>query len=134
LVVDGAASLGHAHELASAFEQRVRGEIPRLAEIITHIEPVSDSSERTGPWSIEAHDVTGRARQLVEEWYEHGACHDVQAYRLGDNWGITLHCTLDEDMALERAHEISSQIEIGLRDAIPRVGRVTVHTEPTSTA
>jgi cation diffusion facilitator family transporter len=132
LVVDGAMPLGRAHDLASEFERRARSEIPGLVAITTHIEPHSDARQERGGSAIGANDVVQRARELVHAQYKAGSCHDVKAYPLAGNWAITLHCSLDKDMTLEQAHAISSRIETGLRDAVPRLSRVTVHTEPQS--
>jgi divalent metal cation (Fe/Co/Zn/Cd) transporter len=134
LVVDGQMPLGRAHELASAFEQQAHDEIPSLIEIITHIEPASQRQEEGNRSAIQSRDVVAEASELVQARYGPDMCHDLRAYPLDGNWGITLHCCVDEDMTLERAHEISSQIETCLRDSIPRLSRVTVHTEPRSAA
>ena len=58
------------------------------------------------------------------------ACHDIQAYPVGESWCLSLHCLLEGNMPLEQAHAISSQLEGRLRDAIPRLNTVVIHTEP----
>ncbi len=58
-------------------------------------------------------------------------CHSITVLREGDSVSISLHCLVSAEWSVERAHELSDQFETRLRERLQRVGRVTIHLEPT---
>ncbi len=126
---DGHLTLGQAHDLAVLLENRAYAEIPGLAGLTTHIEP---RGRQTGIPS-----QTGEERSLLEavqrvisasETPLH--CHEVQVHRGEDGWVVSLHCCLPEEMTLFQAHRVGTTLEQLLREEIPDLERVVVHTEP----
>ena len=49
-------------------------------------------------------------------------------------YALTMHVTLPAQMTLEHAHQIAEEAEMLVRTEFPRVGRVTIHTEPPESA
>jgi len=130
ITVDGGLSLERAHAMADELEELARGRLDRLGEIVTHIEPAVDDLESPGPGWLSVDGIAESVCNLVVDLGYPGACHDVQVYPVGSSWAVSLHYTLDGHMPLREAHAISEQIERHLRDIIPRLHRVVIHTEP----
>jgi cation diffusion facilitator family transporter len=121
VTVDGSLSLTEAHAIASRLEHLAQTRIDRLGEIVTHIEPNGE-------------EVRARASRIVDELNRFPACHDIQVYPVGDNWAISMHCLLNRDWTLSEAHAFSGEVEKRLRDSIPRLDQVVIHTEPLAMA
>jgi divalent metal cation (Fe/Co/Zn/Cd) transporter len=130
ITVDGALSLGEAHHTADRLEALARDRIAHLGGIVTHIEPSDEAPEPAYAMHVTAQEVTEAVRALIVDPGDPDRCHDIQVHPVGDGWVVSIHCILDGDMSVREAHAISSQIEGRLRDAIPRLERVVVHTEP----
>jgi cation diffusion facilitator family transporter len=133
LALDGSLPLGEAHTIASHLEEEAEGRVDKLAEIVTHIEPV-DGEGTSLYWSPSSAEEVARAiDDLVTELYGPGSSHGIRVYRVGDSWIASLHLLLRRDLSLSQAHRATMQLEGQLRDAIPRLSRVVVHTEPLDT-
>ncbi len=133
LEANGALPLQQAHALASALEARARAAIPNLGEMTTHIEPRGESTVGNRPEvasaSAEA-ELIGAVERAVGEVADKGKLHNVQARRTKDGWNVTLHYTLSGDVSLSQAHAESMRLERHLRERIPTLERVVIHTEP----
>ena len=129
LEADGAIPLQQAHRLASALEQRSRAEIPNLVELTTHMEPRGRLIGTPGPGLHDA-QVAAMVQEVADETGETEACHGVQVRQGASGWAISLHCQLSGEMSLAEAHRVSARLEGRLRERIPGVERVVIHTEP----
>lgn len=129
LEADGALTLQQAHTLASALEERAHTEILHLAELTTHIEPKGRLAQAASP-GIEESQVLKAAQRLVGETPGAASCHQLQVRRSGDGWAISMHCHLPGGIPLTEAHEFSTGLEARLREQLPGLKRVVIHTEP----
>jgi cation diffusion facilitator family transporter len=121
-------TLGAAHEQVSALEQHVRANLPDVAEVVTHIEPaltVAHSAPLTQHEQIEQAVLT-----LLRHHYPLMGWHKLQASGYDGGYALTMHVTLPAQMTVEHAHQIAEAAEMLVRTEFPRVGRVTIHTEP----
>jgi cation diffusion facilitator family transporter len=130
LEVDDHLTLHQAHELASHIEEDLRGDMPEITRVNTHIE-----SRGTGVG--DGQDVTAQERRLAEtikkitdEIVGESRCHEVTIRRQGYRFLVALHCTFDKGLSIIQVHDISSQIEERLKNTIPSLDRVLVHAEP----
>jgi divalent metal cation (Fe/Co/Zn/Cd) transporter len=133
LEADGALTLRQAHALASSLEERACAEIPRLAELTTHIEPKGQLTQMASS-SLEEYQVLESAQRLVSEIPGAASCHQMQVHRSGDGWAISLHCHLPGEIPLTKAHEFSTHLETRLCEQLPGLRRVVIHTEPDEVA
>ncbi len=129
--VDGSLSLLEAHALVNRLEEQAKERIDRLEEIVTHIEPLDEGQDPPYVSSISAGSVAAAVERATEELYGPGRCHDIQVYPVQDNWAVSFHLLLDENLALQQAHAGSARLEGRIRDTTPRLSNVVVHTEPT---
>jgi cation diffusion facilitator family transporter len=131
LELPGELALHQAHSLASDFERRAKEAIPRLRELITHIEPVGRlMSAQYG------NEEEGWVRQTVaaavDQIAGEGKGHDLLLRRLGGSWSLSMHLDLPPGLSLAEAHQITTSIEGALRARIPHLEQITVHTEPSA--
>jgi cation diffusion facilitator family transporter len=129
LEVDGALPLSQAHELASSLEERARAEIPHLAELTTHIEPVGQLAQISDPGPEET-QVAQAVQQAISDVLDTGACHQVQVRRSNGGWTVSMHCHLPGELPLAVAHRISTRLEMQLLEQVSGLERVMIHTEP----
>jgi cation diffusion facilitator family transporter len=126
---DGALPLREAHALISSLEDRARVEIPRVAEVTAHIEPQGQLVKAQGAGLGKNH-VVRSVQRVADETLDPGACHQVQVHRSDTGWSVSMHCTLPGGLSLAEAHRVSTQLETRLREGIPGLERVVIHTEP----
>jgi cation diffusion facilitator family transporter len=130
LEVDDHLLLHQAHDLASHIEQDLRGAIPAIKRVNTHIE-----SRGTGIGS--GLDVTAeegllveRVKKIADAVVGRACCHNILIRRQGDWFAVSLHCGFERNLPVIEAHRLSSRIEEALKKEIPAIGQVLVHTEP----
>ena len=120
----GDMSLANAAEASAQFERKLREELPDASRIDIHLEPLE-------PTVVAGHDVTERRAQLTARIKEVVESHpevrkgvDVE---LSDRDGhIYAHvvATLAGDVSLEHAHQVETDLEARIREAVPEVREV----------
>lgn len=120
----GDQTLAAASRTSRDLEQSIRAELPEVARIDIHLEPME-------PQVVPGEDVTGRRtqlaarmREIVESHPEVVRCLDVE---LSDrHHRIYAHVVAEVagEISLEHAHEIESQLEEMIRRGIPEVHEV----------
>lgn len=131
LEVGEALSLRRAHSFARSIEDEIRHDLPQVAEVLTHIE--------NEPATIESPQILERDRS-IEAHLRHAASrspeildiHDVVTGLIGDKLQVSFHCTLPDDMPMQRVHEIITGLEDRFKLECPKVYRVLIHPEPAS--
>jgi cation diffusion facilitator family transporter len=129
LEADGALPLRQAHELSSKLEERARAEIPHLRELTTHIEPVGKLIENDEK-ELAAEKFSRLVEQVVKEVDTTANCHEVHIHEIEGRLVVTLHINLPGEMPLAEAHRVAAKLETQLRETVPKLDRVIIHTEP----
>ncbi len=121
-------TLNDAHRQATWVEESIKAAVPAVADIITHIEPMSMACSEPGNEQADE-EIRVSARRLAATM---GVveCHDIKVRRLDDRVHITMACSCAEGAPLTEAHEIATRIEESLRNERPEIARVTIHMEP----
>jgi cation diffusion facilitator family transporter len=122
-------TLGQAHERVNALEADLRRAIPRLTQIISHIEPRETLPAPDAP-ALDLDDVQREAAAVLHSAFPEGGWHDIQVTGAGEGASLTAHAALPADTALTDAHILAEQAERALRARLPALQRVTIHTEP----
>ncbi|MEI2703442.1 MAG: cation diffusion facilitator family transporter [Baekduia sp.] len=123
--------LADAHDVATAVEEAIGAAIPGLSAVHTHVEPLA------APEAIE------RPQGPVAERIERGVAAQVrriagaepEQLSLRETPGgvvVLLTVSLPGDQPLTSAHDVATRIEHEIRDAVPEVADVVVHTEPSA--
>jgi divalent metal cation (Fe/Co/Zn/Cd) transporter len=129
LEMDENLRLKDAHDQVTMLEAEMRGEIPEISSVLTHIE--------SEPATIETGNELNRDPQLerimqdvVKEFPEVLDVHDVRAKRVRGRLYVTCHCTMEDNLPLARVHDLSTVLEERFKRRTPGLFRVLIHTEP----
>jgi cation diffusion facilitator family transporter len=134
LEVDERMPLREAHDIVTALEAEMRREIPAIASVLTHIE--SEPATIIHPAEAErgAHVLEATLREAARKFPEIVDIHDIVMTRSHTDHDhsvhIRCHCTLPDDLPMERVHAIITELESDFRAAHPSVSRVLIHPEP----
>ncbi len=124
LKLPGDLPLGEAHEVAEAVERAIVTGVPGVVDVQTHLEPLAEQAagreEVDDPHAI-------RALVLAETGEEPRA---LRFLRTDEGVVVLLTLALQPSLTLADAHATASRVEEGIREVVPDVAEVIVHTEP----
>jgi cation diffusion facilitator family transporter len=123
-------TLTQAHERVTAFEMALRGESPELGDIVTHIEPMGDHEVRRPATRAGSAQVRAAVLQLPGQLPGVRDCHRITIYRDGNDLSVSFHCSMEPNLPISDAHQLTVQLESTLRARLPELGRVVIHVEP----
>ena len=127
LEVDPTLNVKEAHDLASAFEERVKTQLGVL-EVNTHIETREPEEPESSTLSVP--QMEEKIIGIVAKFPEVVGCHNIQVMRAEGKVSVNLHCELRGDEPIEKAHEVTTVIENVIRTEIKELSYVTIHVEP----
>lgn len=120
----GDLSLDRAHDIAEEVEAAICRDVPEVSSVQTHLEPLAE--EAAGE-QIEIDTAVIEAAVLEET----GATpRDLRFVRTDDGLVVFLTLGLGGEGSLADAHGRASAIEERVREAVPAIADVVVHTEP----
>ena len=121
-------SLQEAHDVAERVEAAIRA-LPRVSDALTHLEPLERPIAADPKAAYDDHATLQDVRTIVREQTGTPA-RDVRL--LPTDAGIVLFITVPVGAAdsLARAHQVASELEEALRQRMPEIADVVVHTEP----
>jgi cation diffusion facilitator family transporter len=122
-------ALREAHQFVRRIEDEIRHELPQVEWVLTHIE--------SEPATIE-HPVSIARDRAIEGHLRHAASllpqildiHEVVVGRMGDRLQVSCHCTLPDEMKMDRVHEVITALEDRFKMECPEAHRVLIHPEP----
>ncbi len=122
-------SLAEAHAIAEEVELAIRREVPEVASVQTHLEPLAEEAAGSQP----AADAVSGERELVERIvHDETGARPVALRFLHTEEGLVAFLTLRVGGAtpLADAHASASRIEERIRRERPQIADVVIHTEP----
>src|SRR4029079_3941488 len=124
LKLPGEVTLEAAHEVAEQVERAVRGGVPEVDSVQTHIEPLTEPSA--------GREVLGDKRTVERIVFDATGREPREVRFLRTDGGIVAFLTLglDATSRLDDAHARASEIEEQIRRERPDIADVIVHTEP----
>ena len=129
LELDERLSLKDAHDRVSALEAEMRGDVPEISSILTHIESEPSTIE-PGDEIVRDAALERRLKAIASEFPEVLDMHDIQIKRVRGRLYVACHCTLSDDLPLSRVHDIQTELEIRFKQDAPELYRVLIHPEP----
>lgn len=124
-------TLESAHQQATQLEAQIQRQLPELATVVSHIEPAPQNIPDSETYSAErCARVRQRAYDLLLAHYPDANWHDLRIYRQSHGLNLTMHVELPSSMPISSAHELTSVAERLLRQGLPELDRITIHTEP----
>jgi cation diffusion facilitator family transporter len=121
-------SLQDAHEVAERVEAAIRS-LPRVGDVRTHLEPLEQPVAADPTASRDDHATVEAIEAIVRRHTDRDA-RDVRV--LPTERGIVVFITVSvgRDSSLAHAHQLASELEEELRQHLPEIADVVVHTEP----
>ena len=123
-------SQSNAHDQATNLESEIKQKVPEVKEVTIHLEPL--------PREVEATDGSAASQTAIEKKLLEIAhktpgvldCHSIEARQAGKAVVVSLHCTLDPDLPVAQAHDITERLKSRFRKAFPQIMKINIHAEP----
>ncbi len=130
LEMDENLRLKDAHNIVTRLEAEMRADIPEISSILTHIE----SEPATIESAEEVHRdprLERRLQRIVKDFFpEVRDIHDVRVKKVRDRIYVSCHCTMEDNLPLSRVHDLSTELEVRIKQDSPELFRILIHTEP----
>src|SRR5438270_6166799 len=129
LELDDTLSLKAAHDVVTAIEQQIKSDVPEISSILTHIESEPATIE-TGDELAAGEEMLPRLRKIAAGFPDVLDVHEVVVRKFNDRLYLSCHCTMADDLPLQKVHELSTALEIRFKQGIPELFKVLIHPEP----
>jgi cation diffusion facilitator family transporter len=125
LKLPGDLSLEEAHAVASEVEDAISAALTEVVAVQTHLEPLREAAagERTAP--PDEQRVIDVVRELTGE-----PPREVHLVRTDEGLLVFVTLRVPADQTLAEAHARASDVEERIREELPEIADVVVHTEP----
>jgi cation diffusion facilitator family transporter len=130
LEMDETLPLRDAHNFATAMEAEILREVPEIDSVLTHIESEPATIEQPEELELVDRQIEKAMRTAAAQFPEILDVHEIQVRRLGEHIYVACHCTLPDEMTMQRVHVIITEFEDRFRKQCPEIDRVTIHPEP----
>ena len=128
--VDENLSLNQAHGFVTALEAEILSEVPEIDSVLTHIESEPATIELPEEVIEDDRRIERCLREAARQFPEISDVHEIQIARTGDHIDLSCHCTLPDELTMQRVHGTITALEDRFKLACPEVQRVTIHPEP----
>jgi cation diffusion facilitator family transporter len=125
LKLPGELSLENAHAVASQVEDAISEELPEVVAVQTHLEPLRETAagQRTAP--PDELEILSIVRDLTGE-----PPREVRLVRTDEGLLVFVTLRVAAEQTLAEAHALASEVEERIRERLPEIADVVVHTEP----
>jgi divalent metal cation (Fe/Co/Zn/Cd) transporter len=120
-------SLAAAHEISERVEEAIRG-LPTVSDVRTHLEPL-EHPIAADPSSGDDARALDTIKRVVQR-YAHTPARQLRLLPTKDGDVLFITLSVGADSSLTDAHKLASDLEEELRQEIPSIADVVVHTEP----
>jgi divalent metal cation (Fe/Co/Zn/Cd) transporter len=119
-----------AHGFVTAMEAEILREAPEIDLVLTHIESEPATIEQPEEMVEEDRKIECTLRRTAGLFPEIVDVHEIKVGRAGDHISLSCHCTLPDDLTMQRVHLVITALEDRFKLECPEVQRVTIHPEP----
>ena len=123
-------TLREAHGFVTALEAQILRSVPEVDSVLTHIESEPATIEQPEEELVEDRRLEQALRSAAALFPEIADVHAITVGRTGEHISVTCHCTLPDELPMNRVHEIITALEDRFKLECPAVYRVTIHPEP----
>jgi len=128
--LDETLPLKQAHSFVSALEAEILREAPEIDSVLTHIESEPATIEEPEQMAESERRIAQALRRAASHFSEIKDVHEITVSRSGDHVYLSCHCTLPDDLSMQRVHEAITALENRFKLEHPGIYRVTIHPEP----
>ncbi len=119
-----------AHDFVSAMEAEILRETPEIDAVLTHIESEPATIEQPEEFVVEDRRLEMALRASAAGLKNVVDVHEILVRRAGEHVDVSCHCTLPDDLTMQRVHEVITALEDHFKLECPEVSKVTIHPEP----
>jgi divalent metal cation (Fe/Co/Zn/Cd) transporter len=119
-----------AHSFVTAMEAEILREAPEIDLVLTHIESEPATIEQPEEMVEENRRIESALLAAARFFKEIVDVHEIKVGRTGEHISLSCHCTLPDDLTMQRVHEVMTGLEDRFKLECPEVNRVTIHPEP----
>jgi cation diffusion facilitator family transporter len=123
-------SLKSAHDFVSSLEAEILREAPEIDSVLTHIESEPATIEQPEEVIEDDRRIEQALRSAASYFPEIVDVHQITVGRSGEHITLSCHCTLPDDLTMQRVHVAITALEDRFKLECPEVYRVTIHPEP----
>ena len=123
-------TLREAHGFVTALEAQILRNVPEVDSVLTHIESEPGTIEQPEEELVEDRRLEQALRSAAAAFPEIADVHAITVGRTGEHISVTCHCTLPDELPMNRVHEMITALEDRFKLECPEVYRVTIHPEP----
>ena len=123
-------TLREAHGFVTALEAQILRSVPEVDSVLTHIESEPGTIEQPEEELVEDRRLEQAMRSAAAAFPEIADVHAINVGRTGEHISVSCHCTLPDELPMNRVHEIITALEDRFKLECPEVYRVTIHPEP----
>jgi cation diffusion facilitator family transporter len=128
--LDEKMKLLEAHGFVSSLEAEIMRETPEIDSILTHIESEPATIEQPQELVEKDRRIEKALRDAASHYGEIVDVHQIMVGRTAEHITLSCHCTLPDDLSMNRVHELITSLEDRFKLECPEVHRVTIHPEP----
>jgi len=121
--------LDEAENLTKFAERQIKKEIENLNQIYIHIESAKDE-EKWDDITIKSENMIAHIKKEISRYVNPETCHNFSILRQGNQYHIAFHCRFDKDLDIEKAHNITTDIEERIKNNFTSVSEIVIHVEP----
>jgi cation diffusion facilitator family transporter len=130
LELDENMPLREAHRFVSAMEAEILRDAPEIDHVLTHIESEPATIERPEMMVEMDRKIEHAMRIAAQTLPEIVDVHEILVGRTAEHIYVSCHCTLPDDLTMQRVHSVITALEDRFKLECPEVQRVTIHPEP----
>jgi cation diffusion facilitator family transporter len=119
-----------AHSFVTAMEAEILRETPEIDSVLTHIESEPATIEQPKELVEEDRRITQVVKTTADRFPEITDVHEIIVGRSGEHIYLSCHCSLPDDLPMQRVHEVITELEDRIKLSCPEIYRVTIHPEP----
>lgn len=128
--LDETMPLLEAHSFISSLEAEILRETPEIDLVLTHIESEPATIEQPEEMVEEDRRIEQALRRAAANYAEIVDVHEIMVGRSGEHISLACHCTMPDELSMQRVHEVMTALEDRFKLECPEVYRVTIHPEP----
>ncbi len=123
-------TLREAHGFVTGLEAEILRNVPEVDSVLTHIESEPATIEQPEEELVEDRRLEQALRTAAAMFPEITDVHAITVGRTREHISVTCHCTLPDELPMNRVHELITALEDRFKLECPEVYRVTIHPEP----
>jgi cation diffusion facilitator family transporter len=128
--LDETLPLLEAHSFVSAMEAEILRETPEIDAVLSHIESEPATIEQPDEVDAEDRKIEQSLLNTARQFPEIVDVHEIKVGRNGEHIHLSCHCTLPDELSMQRVHLVITALEDRFRLDCPEVYRMTIHPEP----